>query len=135
MNTFTQFCGDGDSTPHKVFHAIALHLPEFAALSRERRRQHRVAGARVARKLDDERRSELRAAKGAVRRERESTQRQLSPVLAASVTKACDCKIRPKRGSRTGSGAERGIFRLRKRPTPKIATVVDEKSESGKVEV
>jgi hypothetical protein len=129
MNTFITQDGIESDSAHEVFDAIALHLPEFAALSRKRRQQRRVDGARVARKLDDERRSELRGAKGAVRQERESTQRQLSPVLAASVTKVCDDKIRPKRGSRTGSGAERGIFRLRKRPTPKIASVVDRESD------
>jgi hypothetical protein len=134
MNTFTQDGSEGDSEPHKVFNALALHLPEFAGLSRERRRQHRVDGAREARKLDDERRSDLRAAKGAVGRERQSTQRQLAPVVAASVTEACDYKIRLKRGSSTASGAERGIFRLRKRPVQKLAAVGDGKCDSGKVQ-
>ena len=133
MNTFTQDESEGDSEPHKVFNAIALHLPEFAGLSRERRRKHGAA-----RRLDDSRRSDLRAAKEAVRRELESPQQEPAPVVPASVTEARDHKIRLKRKKAFGTGSsadgKHSIFRLRKRPVPKLASVGDGKCASGKVQ-
>lgn len=120
MNTFNLDGIEGDSAPHQAFNSMALQLPEFAALSRERRRQHGAA-----RRLDDARRADLRAAKEAARRELESTQREPAPVVPASVTEARDHKIRLKRKKASGAGSsadgKHSIFRFRKRPAPKLA--------------
>ena len=130
MNTFTQFCGDGDSAPHEVFNAIALHLPEFAAVSLERRRQRRVE---IARSFDKPRRSHVRTAKKAGRQQLESTPREQVPKVAACGPQVHDHRILLKRkasGTGLSDDGKRSIFRLRKRPVPKLSAVVGGKSDS-----